>query len=396
MTAGSVSVRPSTVRDTTGSPVMPAVSMTTSMPSTADDVVVSRLQSHRALLDPIPAPTPTEAPTRGRTRRRLVDLGGGPGAYRVTCSGATARPRDPVSADLPAQDAHQVPVRGGARPGDALPVPLTLRVRPREADCGWGCCGGRVGWPAMRMVPAARQVGQVHSRRRRPRRVRQVGGLAAAGAADVFDVVVGEQDRQRACRPACPPRQERGAAPRPETDSSTAESAGSGPMPAPPPRVQPKGVLVDRDGAEHLLDAERHRIRHRRLRAPQPPPIATTNHETCYHSGLSAANRLAEPCPLARRRSRGPPRPHGRSAAAQLRTQAGTGWLMVLFPRLGCPTGGEVRVVASRAAPRPWRWPAALRPMTWREVPAPAGRALFAGRSARSGRRPGSSNRLAG
>ena len=25
----------------------------------------------------------------------------------------------------------------------------------------------RVGWPAMRMVPAARQVGQVHSRRRR-------------------------------------------------------------------------------------------------------------------------------------------------------------------------------------------------------------------------------------
>ena len=274
---------------------------------------------------------PRRAPTRGRTRRRWVNLGGGPGAFRshARVPGPTPGPgqRRPTGAGRPPTSR-----RGGARPGDALPVPLTPRVRPREEDCGRGSWGGRrcgwCRWPGRSGRPIrggafpAGSIGRRAGRSWGSRRGRRRGGGA---------------EPQRAYRPACPPPNQLRPVPRPETGQQHGRVSRVGADAGAAAAGTAESRARRWDGAEHLLDAERHRIRHRRLRSPQPPPIATTNHEACYHSGLSAANRLAEPCPLARRRSQGPPRPHGCPAAAQLRTQAGTGWLTVLFCAPGLP-----------------------------------------------------------
>ena len=248
----------------------------------------------------------------------------------------------------------------------------------------------------MRMVPVARQVGQAHSRRRLPGRFDRSAGWPQLGQPTWSTSGWGSRTATRipaslptpepieagatpgdgtAARPSQPGRgrcrrRRRGYSRKPCSSIGTAPSTSS----------TPNGTGYGTGGCAHRsLHRSRPRIMRRATTRAYPLPTGSPN--PVRWRAVGHKDRPARMAVLLQH-----------SCAPRL----GPAGSWCFSARLGCPTGGAVRVVASRAAPRPWRWPAALRPMTWREVPAPAGRALFAGRSARSGRRPGSSNRLAG
>ena len=129
---------------------------------------------------------------------------GGPGAFRSHAL-VPAPPPGPVQRRPTKRRTVAKYPRGGARSGDAVPVPLRLRVRPRGAECGWGWCGAgwggrRCGWcrrpgRSGRSIPggaaAASSIRRPAGRSSGSRCVRRRGGGAGPG---------------RACRPACPPR----------------------------------------------------------------------------------------------------------------------------------------------------------------------------------------------
>ena len=114
---------------------------------------------------PCPRPDVAAAGTRGAGKKRSRTFRwneprGRAGRVPVSCSRARPRPGTRSAPTYRRRTVAKYP-QGRARSGDAVPVPLRLRVRPGGGEPGVGALRGRVGWPAMWMVPAARQLGQV-------------------------------------------------------------------------------------------------------------------------------------------------------------------------------------------------------------------------------------------
>ena len=144
---------------------------------TADDVVVSRLQSHRALLDPIPAPTDAhaEGPTRGHAH---------PGGWT---SGRPARsghmlscPTPPGTRSAPTYSAGRRQVPPGRASGGCGAVPLRLRSgRGQGSPGGGGAVPGGVAGDADGAGGPAGRAGPFPAAP--PRRVRQAAGCPQLG-----------------------------------------------------------------------------------------------------------------------------------------------------------------------------------------------------------------------